>query len=87
MVGRGSIGIGNPDTIVVRVVVFVKPCVPMVGDQGEAFDNAPIAEPETEEERRPAAEARARRAREERAYSAAEIKAVIAEMRRKQEGG
>lgn len=53
----------------------------------EAFDNAPIGEPETEEERRLVAEARASRARGERTYSSAEIKAVIAEMRRKQEGG
>ena len=49
--------------------------------------NAPIGKPETEEERRMVAEARASMARGERTYSSAEIKELIAEMRRKQEGG
>ena len=53
----------------------------------EAFRNAPIGEPETEEERRMVAEARASRARGDRTYSSAEIKQAIEEMRRKQEGG
>lgn len=50
-----------------------------------ALENAPIGEPETEEERRLVAEAKASRARGEPTYSSADIKAVIAEMRRKQE--
>lgn len=43
--------------------------------------------PETDEERRMVAEARESRARGERTYSPEEVKAVIEEMRRKQEGG
>jgi hypothetical protein len=52
----------------------------------EAFDNAPIGDPETEEERRLVAEARASRARGERTYTQDEIDAMLAE-RRKREGG
>ena len=51
----------------------------------EAEANAPIGEPESEEERRMVAEARASLARGERTYSSAEIKELIQEMRRKQE--
>ena len=53
----------------------------------EAFLNAPIGEPLTEEESRLLAEARASRARGERTYSQDEVEAMIAEMRRAQEGG
>ena len=51
-----------------------------------AIANAPIGEPETDEERRAVAEARARLARGERTYSQEEVEAMLAE-RRKQEGG
>ncbi len=51
-----------------------------------AFLNAPIGDPLTDEERRLLAEARESVARGERTYSSAEIKELIQEMRRKQEG-
>ncbi|MBK6693606.1 MAG: hypothetical protein IPG50_15575 [Myxococcales bacterium] len=50
-----------------------------------AFDNAPIGEPETDEERRLVAEARESRARGERTYTQDEVEALLAE-RRKREG-
>jgi hypothetical protein len=53
----------------------------------EAFRNAPVGEPETEEERRLVREAREEFARTGKTYSSAEIKELIQEMRRKQEGG
>jgi hypothetical protein len=52
----------------------------------EAFDNAPIGEPETEEERRLVAEAWAEYERTGKTYSQDEIEAMLAE-RRKREGG
>lgn len=53
----------------------------------EAEDNAPIGDPETEEERRMVAEAREEFARTGKTYSPAEIKQAIEEMRRRQEAG
>lgn len=52
----------------------------------EAFDNAPIGEPETEEERRLVAEARANRARGLRSYSQDEVEGLLAERRKRERG-
>ena len=52
----------------------------------EAFLNAPIGDPLTEEERRLLAEAHASLARGERTYSQDEVESLVAEMRRKQQG-
>jgi hypothetical protein len=60
---------------------------PSVDPVQEAFDNAPIGEPETEEERRLVAEARANFARTGRTRTPEQIRATIEEMRRKQEAG
>jgi hypothetical protein len=52
----------------------------------ESLANAPIGEPETEDERRMVAEAREEFARTGKTYSPADIKQAIEEMRRRQEG-
>ena len=52
----------------------------------EAFDNAPIGEPETEEERRLVAEAWEEHARTGKTYTQDEVEAMLAE-RRNREGG
>lgn len=52
----------------------------------EAFLNAPIGDPLTDEERRLLAEAREEFERTGKTYSSAEVKQAIAEMRRRQEG-
>lgn len=53
----------------------------------EAFLNAPIGEPETEEERRLVAEARANFARTGKTHSHEDVLRVIEQMRLRQEAG
>lgn len=53
----------------------------------EAFDNAPVGEPETEEERRLVAEAWEEHARAGKTHSQEEAEAVVEALRRKQDGG
>ena len=52
----------------------------------EAFLNAPIGDPLSDEEHRLIADARESVAKGERTYAQDEVEALIAEMRRKQEG-
>lgn len=53
----------------------------------EAFENAPIGEPETDEERRMVAEAWASFERTGVTHSQEEAEAVVTALRKKQEGG
>ena len=53
----------------------------------DPFDDAPVGEPETEEERRLVAEAWASYQRTGKTHTQEEAEAVVATLRRKQEGG
>lgn len=80
--GRGRCLRGEPGAILTWMTA--KPT--LTDPVEEAFLNAPEGDPLTDEERRLLAEARESRARGARSYSQAEAEAVVAELRRKQEG-